>query len=242
MPNCKIIEEEKIKLDPHGDITLCLKDKELPSSSKCLGLASPVFQKMFNSPFHEGREVSVSDPGRIDLSDDEPRAMYTLCSIIHFRVDNLPKILLTKSIEEDDVPHMTALAGSLVKFADKWDCLAAVTLWASTLVVALARCTTEMPHVGDLIYAAYELDIPDAFERLTAHLLLLPRDIYRPSGTPTKMLRGRFSNQANIGPAELPDGLFGKILAFGRSLVRDSDRVHRSTRSPEHCGGEAILD
>ena len=89
------------------------------------------------------------------------------------------------------------MAGRLVKLGDKYDSIPAITPWASLLVTVLAR--SDPIHVGDALYAAWRLDAPEAFERITRRLILSPGK--------AKVLSGTFSDEPEIGPSDLPDGL-----------------------------------
>ena len=191
---------ELTKLDPQGDVILTVGDGNFLCSSKVLSIASPVFRVMFGSPFSEASKVSTIRPGKIALGDDEAEAVAAMLSIFRHRLDRLPAISYPEPIGEMESSSLSIMAGNLVKLADKYDTIPAVTPWVSLLVNQLAK--SKSIYVGDVLYAAWKLDAPEAFETLTKRLVISP-------GEP-KLYSGAFSAEPNIGPSNLPEGLHGE--------------------------------
>ena len=208
---------EFIKLDHQGDVILRADRKDFLCSSKVLSIASPVFRVMFGSLFSEASKVSQSRPGKISLTDDEPEALSTLLSIFHHRLDRLPAITCAGPIDESESRHLSIMAGNLTQLADKYDTMQAITPWASTLVTLLAE--SKSIFVGDVLYAAWKLGAPEAFEKLTKRLVLAPGD--------PKLYSGAFSTESSIGPTSLPEGLHGECWSHycpvpADDLVKDA--------------------
>ena len=78
---------ESVTIDDQGDVILVASSTRLRVSSNVLRLASPVFRAMLEpGRFLEGQTYRDSDdPLTVQLEDDDPIALTTLCKILHFK-------------------------------------------------------------------------------------------------------------------------------------------------------------
>jgi hypothetical protein len=112
-----------VQLDPEGDAVLIVDDaahitsKKFLVSSKVLSLASPVFSRMFGSNFREGIQTRQGNPPSIPLKEDDPDAVESILSLLHFR--NL-------SIPDSMGPERLAM---LAIQCGKYDCNGALRPW-----------------------------------------------------------------------------------------------------------------
>lgn len=85
---------EKIKIDSDGDLTLVVgqgeEKREYLVDSRAISRASPVFKRMLNGPFVEGRPVDPSLPWAVSLPEDDPQAACTILKIAHSSVEDIP--------------------------------------------------------------------------------------------------------------------------------------------------------
>lgn len=158
-------EASVIEIDPNGDTILELSGLNgkisLLVSSKVLTLASPVFSRMFNSRFKESSsKSSTSEIATIPLPDDNAEIFLILCNSVHHRVDEVPRKL--------DLDCLQNLAIT----CDKYDCTNTLTPWISMWFHAWSGSHTEK-DLTKLLFAAYVLDIPDAFSRYSWEMLLV---------------------------------------------------------------------
>ena len=88
-----------IQLDPNGDAILSVKvpgdgattkTKEFLVSTTVMGLASPVFVKMFQSESSEGVAVKEGKRPTIELKECDPDTMDIILRVLHHKSDNLP--------------------------------------------------------------------------------------------------------------------------------------------------------
>lgn len=193
-----------VEYDPSGDVTFELSCPDgkvhLLVSSKVLSLASPVFAAMLNSQFKEGlsnRAVSRGSP--IPLPDEDGPAFIVFCAAIHYRTDEVPRKLDLKCLE------------NLATICDKYRCTSALAPWS-------ARWLDEV--IGGLsgkdlersFYAAYVLDSPEAFSRIS--LLIL---------------------YTQVGPFVHPSGIANDDLVIG-NVLGGSVNVYLFTGLTRHSG------
>jgi len=109
-------------LAKRGDVLLQLSKNgtaagTLLVSSLVLGLASPVFEAMFNGNFTEGHGLSPVPPKKIALPDDDAMSMSLICKLIHMQTEDLV-----------DEPSFSQLA-DIVIVCDKYRCTESVRSW-----------------------------------------------------------------------------------------------------------------
>lgn len=128
VPNMTRKKPSTIHLDPNGDAVLAVKEsgddttakmREFLVSTTVLGLASPVFAKMFQSGFSEGVAVKDGKCPTIELKEDDPDAMDAILRVLHHKSDNLP---------EDVSPMAVAI---IATYADKYQLQRPLKPWAS---------------------------------------------------------------------------------------------------------------
>jgi hypothetical protein len=152
-------------IDPNGDVLLVLSgqrgETHLRVSSSVLSLSSAVFAKMLASQFKEGLGSSSSSgaPRRIPLPDEDVEAFTLLCNVIHFRMNLVPR-----------KPTVTCLE-NLAVICDKWDFTSAIAasseLWLQNWIKS-----ADDPDLTKLLFAAYVLDAPHAFSRISWKILV----------------------------------------------------------------------
>src|SRR5947207_6521081 len=157
-------EVTAVNVDCNGDTILeahCPDGKtRLLVSSHCLALASPVFNRMFNSQFNEGisNRSTSGNPSLISLSEDDAEALTLLCKVIHHQMDDVPRN-----------PSLTCLK-NLAIICDKYDCISIFAAWGELWI----KPHIELPAAKDfneLMFVAYVLDLPGAFSRISWEIL-----------------------------------------------------------------------
>jgi hypothetical protein len=150
-------------IDPHGDVIIELspdRKTRLLVSSKVLTLASPVFGKMLSSRFKEGLSNHANQKTVIPLPDDNAEAFLVVCNIIHHRNYQVPKKLATDCLE------------NFATICDKYDMLSALAP-SSAVLLQTSIETSAAEDFNKLLLAAYLLDVPDAFTRISWEILLI---------------------------------------------------------------------
>ena len=93
-------------------------------SSRVLSLALPVSAVMLGGDWRERHQVSTANPGSILLYDDQLQAMLMLCSLLHFKPDtSLSQDIAVWRCDQSKRISLSTLVASLVKVADKYDCV-----------------------------------------------------------------------------------------------------------------------
>jgi hypothetical protein len=164
----KIIPKDEVTVVnfyPNADIILEVGRPDgkthLLVASCCLALASPVFNKMLDSQFREGVD-NRSTPGRpflIPLPEDDADALTLLCNVIHHRMDDVARS-----------PSLTCLK-SLAIVCDKYDCASVFAAWGELWLRTHIESSTGAKNLNDLLFVAYVLDLPEAFERISWEIL-----------------------------------------------------------------------
>lgn len=180
-PKAKVIE-----IDGNGDVVFELSSTEtadvkthLLVSSKVLSLVSPVLQKVCAWET-QGRQSKVSSASGslatlvpenrptsksrtrpvIALPEDDTETFTLLCKITHHQMSGVPKALE---------------AESFAKFASmchKYDCIEAVSHSSFRWFQALAIESHNAQELNKLLFAAFVLDMPEVFEKISARILL----------------------------------------------------------------------
>lgn len=155
-----------VKIDPDGDIIFELSSDQavkthLLISSKVLSLVSPVLEKMFEWEFRTQQSdypSSKQRPTVIPLPEDDMEAFILLAKITHHKMDGVPE-----NLELD----------CLIEFATichKYDCVKAVT-HSSFLWLRVDTADYSPEDLNKLLFAAYILNIPDVFMRVSRIIL-----------------------------------------------------------------------
>lgn len=166
-----------VEIDPDGDIIFELSSDQATTikthlliSSKVFTLVSPVLGKMFEWEFRKAEQQSSDHPSTtsnkskqrrpslIPLPEDDMEAFILLAKITHHKMDGVPE-----NLELD----------CLIEFATichKYDCVKAVT--HSSLLWLRVDTTDYSPEdLNKVLFAAYILDIPDVFMRVSRIIL-----------------------------------------------------------------------
>lgn len=154
-----------VELDARGDFIIELSSQSsekthLLVSSKVLTLLSPVLGKVFEKGKNRARadgEKGGATPV-IPLPDDDEEVFTIICNIAHHKMEGIPD---------------TLKPDALAKFAEickKYDCIRPFThssfRW---LQLDLRPCTPT--DLNKLLFAAYTLNIGDAFEKISRRIL-----------------------------------------------------------------------
>ncbi|KAE8326473.1 hypothetical protein BDV39DRAFT_205883 [Aspergillus sergii] len=149
---------ESIDLD--GDIIIECGDDSFQICSKVMSAASPVLSAMFSPHSKEGTSIVNGSEGPvvIPVGGDDPEALLTFCSIVHFRIDEIPENLSSTFLE-----NFTTLI-------DKYMCKKAV---ASQVRLWLMRDlgTLNVTQLCPLLLLAYVMDLPERFAAISKELL-----------------------------------------------------------------------
>ena len=188
-----------VNVDPNGDVILEVSCSDgrihLLVSSKVLSLASPVFSTMLNSRFKEGLSNHPPTGKRlISLPDDNAEAFTILCNAIHYRTDQVPRKLTLVCLE------------NIAIICDKYDCTSALTPWSAMWLHAGIK-SFDAKDLNKLLFAAFVLDDPTAFSRISWEILL-----------------------AQVGPfVDLP-GMTDHDLVTSNNILRKSKKRERIVR------------
>lgn len=152
-----------LTIEPKGDVILELSSTkgkiQLLVSSKILTLMSPVFERLFSSQLKEGLRNNLTVKPVIPLPEDDAEAFIVLCKTTHFYKDKEPNSPSSACLER------------LAITCDKYDCVRAIShSSAAWLQAAAENCT--WTDYNKLLLAAYVLDVPDAFSRISWKILL----------------------------------------------------------------------
>ena len=154
-------------IDPDGDVVLKTfrpdGGKHVRVSRHILSLASPVFAKMFNSKFREGLDQhQASPPHPLALPDDDGNAVEVVCNALHYRMEEVPTSLSVECLVNVGI------------FVDKYDLARALahlsSTWFRNILESPAADDHDHDHDHDhdrLLFAAYRLDIPEAFSTIS---------------------------------------------------------------------------
>ena len=167
-----------LSIDPKGDVVLKLGNKsstpaepqgsEIRVSSTALSYVSPVFAALFGPNFFEGQALSCEAPTAVSMPDDDCDGMVLLMKLLHHRYES----------DINKLPPSVTELQNLAIVADKYDCVRAVQLAASTwfeaLQVQLSLKEEQRDWTGleQMLVVAYLLDLPKAFQKITKQIIL----------------------------------------------------------------------
>ncbi|MCJ1432888.1 hypothetical protein MMC27_002246 [Xylographa pallens] len=169
------MEETKqpiIEIDPRGDVILELTWPDgkigLLVSSKAMSLASTVFDTLFNSSFNEGlQRQTASKKLIIPLPQDDAEAFTIVCQVVHHRADEVSQDLTADCLVD------------IAIICDKYECVKAISPASATWFQALDPISFVASENHKLLHAAYVLDAPHAFSRISWEILLNHRGPYK---------------------------------------------------------------
>lgn len=93
------LNETPVALDPSGDLLIvnqAMRQKTFRVSSFAMCLASPVWRAMLipSGDFKEARPKN----GEVSFPEDEPDAMFTVLSAVHYQFQHIPKTLSSTNL------------------------------------------------------------------------------------------------------------------------------------------------
>jgi hypothetical protein len=142
-----------------GDVILNVEDGFHPGvkiqvSSCILATASKVFRALFSNRFAEGKAMRAEhqSPSKI-LIEDTPKDLLLLCKLLHWQGDSRPS------------SHRQLRGFALT--VDKYDCVEAMRHVSWSLFNPISLDDLSEHELYDLVTAAYFLDQPEAFQKLT---------------------------------------------------------------------------
>jgi hypothetical protein len=189
-------------------------------SSVVLGLASPVFEAMFNGNFAEGQSHSASSPREVPLPDDDVDSMLLISKITHMQTADLAREL--------SVAAFTVFA----VICDKYQCNEAVLAWSKVWSAAIFQHPPE-ENFEEMVMATYVLDLPYEFYKATVILI-------RDRSTDAKI--------TSLG-THLPLGIFDTLQLNKRQVeaqahaVLDSTTVHWGVcRASREALGKLVVE
>ncbi|RMZ82149.1 hypothetical protein DV738_g1886, partial [Chaetothyriales sp. CBS 135597] len=149
-------------LAPEGDVILVVGAKQfrIRVDSLFLKRHSPVFRAMLSPNFSEGQALSSSSPREIDLPDDDPYAMQTLCAVMYLDFDHIPRTPTTRNVLD------------IVRLADKYECYNVLTTPSQAYGWLKSDNLTEGQDLVDLLAVAYLIRDQEAFIKLSSALIL----------------------------------------------------------------------
>ena len=126
---------------------------------------------MLRDKFKEGQhQRSACHLKRIDLPDDDPEAMVSLCKIVHFRADNSDILTGRPS------PQLGVQLLKLAIVVDKYECIDSLGLASDAIFERFVHCEQEvresMECTANLTAAAYMLQKQLYFALFTRRLVL----------------------------------------------------------------------
>ncbi|KAK3652910.1 hypothetical protein LTR56_004858 [Elasticomyces elasticus] len=161
----------------NGDLVLVLQDGvRLRVSATVLSLVSPVFKAMLGPNFLEGQAPRTAEnPKEIQLPDDSADAMILLARFTHGAASG-------RAFENPMLPSFPTRLLELGVVADKYDCIAAVTMAAEALMlrhaaqITFESSATISKHIIDgsakFAAAAFLLRMDKLFAFFTRRLVL----------------------------------------------------------------------
>ena len=143
---------------------------------------------MFNSQFKEGLSIrAISRGSPIPLPDEDGPAFLVFCAAIHYQTDEVPRKLDLKCLE------------NLATICDKYRCTSALAPWSTRLLDEVTEGLIGN-NLERSFYAAYVLDSPEAFSRISLVILY-----------------------TQVGPFVHPSGIANDDLVIGNVLGRSVD-------------------
>ena len=195
---------EILQLHPEGNavLTICDPTSETPSrflvSSQVLSAASVYISALFKPCFKEGLQTRQGEYPTIPLEDDDPGAMKTILSLLHYH-----------NVEDYDVLDPESLATVAIQ-SDKYDCTKALRPWVSQWF-GNSKEVSKPEELGFLLVAAYFFDTPMHFKDISTRAV---RDV---NPDLASMWRDPKMNL-------LPEGIKGTVYVRGRHCSEDTDK------------------
>ncbi len=184
--------------DPNGDLKFVLGDSQGPIrvSSKVMGLASRVFKAMVNPDFLQ-KGLSVDDPPVIPLPEDDPVAMYWVCTVLHHQ-----------EWTHGSLP--TPIIKDIAILCDKYDCAVALKPWSAMFLLMLQSEQSGFLGVSNwqTTWMSHAFDDHDAFTRSISSLVWQAAQEFRPDAIDLLF----HDEQDSVGLSILPDRLWGESL------------------------------
>lgn len=212
--------------DPNGDLTFLIGDSQGPIrvSSKVMGLASRVFKAMVNPDFLQ-KGLSVDDPPVIPLPEDDPVAMYWICTVLHHR-----------EWTHGSLP--TPIIKDIAILCNKYDCAVALKPWSAMFLFMLQSEDSGFLGVSNwqTTWMSHAFDDHDAFTRSTSSLVWQAAHEFRPDTLdllfhekqdwqathefrPDTIDLLFHDEQDSVGLAILPDRLWGESLLSALAIL-----------------------
>ncbi|KAL7908149.1 hypothetical protein GGI35DRAFT_453480 [Trichoderma velutinum] len=150
----------------NGDIMLVVgaQKVELRVHSQCLICASKVFSTMLGPNWSEGKNLSKETPKEIPLIEDDAKALYTICCVIHHRNDIIPETFSPREVLQIAVE------------ADKHDLR--VALHFAKAQWLQSKNTTDVMELAYLMAAAFLFDDMNMFIEYSLALILQHQGSY----------------------------------------------------------------
>jgi BTB/POZ domain len=138
------VKSDLERFDPEGNVLFNLNDgaQSFVVSSKILSLASPVFKALLAPHFSEGTKLAESGYTEISVYDDEPSAMNTMMSILHYQGAN--------DLNKADPKEIAALAIC----CNKYDCVKPIRPWIESWLHRHPS-TSSVEDYGFILLAAH---------------------------------------------------------------------------------------
>ncbi|MCJ1397827.1 hypothetical protein MMC11_001023 [Xylographa trunciseda] len=158
-----------VEIDPKGDVVLVLncqdEKKKLLVSSRILSMVSPVFAAMLNSQFKEGlHNVTPGISHKVSLPDDDAIAFEIICNVIHYRHKHVP---IDPSLEQ---------LVNIAVIADKYELREPLfgysVVWLQSGIKNNTGMKYNAKHCNTILFAAYALDAPEEFARISWEIVL----------------------------------------------------------------------
>ncbi|RYP26565.1 hypothetical protein DL768_011705 [Monosporascus sp. mg162] len=161
----KPVQPETVRLHPEADAILAVHDDAIPHvrkeffvSSAVLIAASNYFRALLRSDFREGLETRRGDCPTILMGEDDPEAMETILSLLHYR-----------NVESYDRLDPKALAAVALQ-SDKYDCTRALRPWLSHWFRSVSE-TSNADELRFLLVAAYFFHASEHFIEISARVI-----------------------------------------------------------------------
>jgi hypothetical protein len=146
-----------------GDVILNVNDGFHPAvkiqvSSCILATASKVFKALFSNRFAEGQAMRAGhqSPSEIHIKDT-PKDLLLLCKLLHWQGESRPS------------SHRQLRGFALT--VDKYDCVEAMRHVSWSLFNPISLDDLGEHELYDLVTAAYFLDQPESFQKLTHQIV-----------------------------------------------------------------------
>jgi len=154
-----------VRLHPEADAILAVQGeatsgvrKEFTVSSAILSVASDYFRTLLRSNFKEGIETRRGDCPTISMNEDDPQAMETILSVLHYQNLGAHESLSIKTL------------AVIAMQSDKYDCTAALRPW----FYLWFRDAGKVSDKDDLLYllvGAYFINAPKHFADISARIV-----------------------------------------------------------------------